>query len=101
MLLSRYATTIVPILARKIKYSDSSNPRRRFLTKNVIDIYQLLYSPLPTHPRSPDSSIVLPCAASVIIDKKTIKEEEMLVEVHGAAYEHYRNSVAKFVPRYY
>lgn len=56
---------------------------------------------LPPHPCSPGSLIVLSCAASVIIDKKTIKEEEMLVKVHGTVYEDYRNAVAKFVPRYY
>lgn len=35
------------------------------------------------------------------MDKKAEKEEKLLVEFHGSAYEEYRETVAKFIPGWY
>ncbi|CAM9165442.1 unnamed protein product [Choristocarpus tenellus] len=47
------------------------------------------------------SRILLTALLCYVLDKKAIKEEAMLVEKHGVAYQDYQKAVAKFVPRVY
>ncbi|CAN0113996.1 unnamed protein product [Ascophyllum nodosum] len=50
---------------------------------------------------SSPTRILLAALLAVILDRKTTREEKMLADIHGAAYDDYRKYVAKFVPRYY
>ncbi|CAN0132413.1 unnamed protein product [Ectocarpus fasciculatus] len=45
--------------------------------------------------------MLLAALLAVVLDKKVEKEENLLVALHGEAYESYREAVAKFVPRFY